>query len=1334
MSFELLDARQLLAADICIAPSDTVSEAMVSALADRAQPRAAIPAESILNFEVSEDSRGLAVPVPLTDTSTADDVQIEILEPLESALFRIDSDNLVEDGKSFAVEQGQQLRIRGTAFSDVNENGVFDSHSADGRLGRLLFGDTTTADWSAEKVASTLDEEFDQFPFNGQSSLAIDSTRAQAGVQFSYRDGESFDPTGVESVRFWGRADASTTVRISLESPDGRFHFADTIDLGPNGWRQVEIPLSDFGYTSNFVGIYFLTDEASRFYLDDVALMGVTEPDVPFVTANRPDWGVNLFAHEDYTGDAAFTDITRTLRRWGPVDAPWDPPNFSIPFTHQGMPKEPAAAVTHLVGYEPGRFEVRYDGVGEVALRMASRRDGEIVEVPGTRRTEQGKTIFEVDIPQTKVTVMVQLVSVDENNPIRNLQILAPGYHGPNPPKFRDEFLTKISPFSTLRFMDYLGTNNSQAQYWGQRRQANNSIQTGGFTPSPQGGIAWEHVIDMANTTQANAWINIPHRADDNYIRELARLWRDNYDPNLTLIVEFSNEIWNAQFRQYEELGNADYYGTVAPRLVRIRQIFDNIWGARRDDVEVILAGQAANQFQIGRAIKYFEDQGIVPSDVVSAVSVALYANADTSKTYDTVDGLMTDLLDMTDEREFAATLRNTADRYGLKMYAYEGGQHLQAGQASDESLIEVAQSDPRMAEVLQELATIWQEQSGDLFMHYTFTGESSQTSSWGLLTQLNHLGSVKWDAAMDILVERGDADLSGNVDFADFERLSSNFQVLDAWWYHGDFNRDRIVDAADLELFWQNLNFSSITPLQLEEIRSYAADHDVTLTQHEVTLEAPHLEIDESGASELVVTVRRTGNIERELEVKIAISDTTELTADKTVTVPAGQAATDLVLKAVNDGDLDGHHSTLITATAFGYRSSELEVTVRDSGRAIDEQPLPNTRVFLDDNGNGRMDAHELRTFTDARGSFQFDTVPSGAYNVVVDDPRGAVVVRPLGVIALGKATSSQALSKGETQLVEFSFRGTDSDGNARSQGAVTVEIRGENDPPVARSALITAREDGNPVEIQLEANDIDSDNTPEDLKFRLIEAVAEGYVTVTETGQLTFDPGDAFQDLAVGEQRLVTAVYRVTDSHGATDDASVTFVVQGNGGAEPVNPPQVRGVMLASSQWSDAFTDAVNVEHSSSAGYRVPLVTSAAPVPWGGIDQVSIQFDQPVFVGLDDLNVKGVEQLDYEVVDFGYDDRRHLATWTVSTGGNGIPAERLQIELLDSVTNRLGQRLDGEPQEPDGQGVLQFGNGQAGGTWRHELTLLPGDVVSPDQPGSRHPGGRESDHRATR
>ncbi len=81
------------------------------------------------------------------------------------------------------------------------------------------------------------------------------------------------------------------------------------------------------------------------------------------------------------------------------------------------------------------------------------------------------------------------------------------------------------SMFDVLRFMDWNATNHSTATNWpGDRRLRSYRTYVGdGVKP---GGVPYEVMLDLCNTLNAHIWINVPERANNDYVTKLANLIR----------------------------------------------------------------------------------------------------------------------------------------------------------------------------------------------------------------------------------------------------------------------------------------------------------------------------------------------------------------------------------------------------------------------------------------------------------------------------------------------------------------------------------------------------------------------------------------------------------------------------------------------------------------------------------------------------------------------------------------------------------------------------------------------------------------------------------------
>ncbi|MFM8790088.1 MAG: hypothetical protein ACKOEI_09610, partial [Chthoniobacterales bacterium] len=130
-------------------------------------------------------------------------------------------------------------------------------------------------------------------------------------------------------------------------------------------------------------------------------------------------------------------------------------------------------------------------------------------------------------------------------DPVRNIQIVAPGQDTSlDTQPFHPSCLASLAPYRCLRFMDWQQTNFNPTTNWSQRTTKLASTQT------RLQGVAHEYAIALANLYRKDAWICIPHAADDDYVRQTARLYRDTLDPALKLYIEYSNETWNGGFSQ----------------------------------------------------------------------------------------------------------------------------------------------------------------------------------------------------------------------------------------------------------------------------------------------------------------------------------------------------------------------------------------------------------------------------------------------------------------------------------------------------------------------------------------------------------------------------------------------------------------------------------------------------------------------------------------------------------------------------------------------------------------------------------------------------------------
>lgn len=139
---------------------------------------------------------------------------------------------------------------------------------------------------------------------------------------------------------------------------------------------------------------------------------------------------------------------------------------------------------------------------------------------------------------------------------------------------FNPEFLNQIKKYRSLRFMDWMKTNNSPITDFAARPLVSDqfwsSDDLGWFDCKLCKGVPLEVMIALANLMDMDPWFNIPHRATikdktnadtgavtKSYVKRFAemldaQLENDPTRPNQIrrAYVEYSNEVWNFQFQQ----------------------------------------------------------------------------------------------------------------------------------------------------------------------------------------------------------------------------------------------------------------------------------------------------------------------------------------------------------------------------------------------------------------------------------------------------------------------------------------------------------------------------------------------------------------------------------------------------------------------------------------------------------------------------------------------------------------------------------------------------------------------------------------------------------------
>lgn len=414
--------------------------------------------------------------------------------------------------------------------------------------------------------------------------------------------------------------------------------------------------------------------------------------------------------------------------------------------------------------YRAGQYVVLYDGQGTMSYGL----DAQLVS------SAPGRDVINVQTPHSNSGISLAIKATDPNhtgNYIRNIRVvkaeeealLAAGN------VFSPNFLSLIQHFRALRFMDWLSTNNSNLTSWSNRPLPSN----GGYGSA--NGAPLEVAVQLCNAVSADCWLNIPHKADNDYITRMAQLVHASLGTGQKVYVELSNEVWNGSFQQsayataqgktlwpgakatdYDY--NRSWYGM---RVAQTCDIWKSTWGSDANRVVCVMGAQAAGAYSATQALDcpLWTGTGNAPCSKhgIDAVAIAPYFGFFTMPTtwLSDPDGGLAKLFqqlfsggvlaggyaggDIKQTSDWEAAYRTALAPYKLPFIAYEAGQSFQGfpkyldGSAMVNSYI-AANRDPRMGQAYTTALNNWKANGGQLYMNFQDICTASKYGEWGAL------------------------------------------------------------------------------------------------------------------------------------------------------------------------------------------------------------------------------------------------------------------------------------------------------------------------------------------------------------------------------------------------------------------------------------------------------------------------------------------------------------------------------------------------------------------------------------------------------------------------
>ena len=178
-----------------------------------------------------------------------------------------------------------------------------------------------------------------------------------------------------------------------------------------------------------------------------------------------------------------------------------------------------------------GKHFVTYQGDADIKVLG----DVQIIrQIPGR---------IDFNLRSAKRNLRLHITRINPKNYIRNIKVIPQKYAGIYTHQtFNPEYLKTSRNFNSIRFMPWQNTKDTNLSQWRSRA----TPQTAFY--NHDAGMPVETMVDLANASQAAPWFSMPHKATDGFMRNFAQTVKARLNPHQKVYVEYSNEVWNSMY------------------------------------------------------------------------------------------------------------------------------------------------------------------------------------------------------------------------------------------------------------------------------------------------------------------------------------------------------------------------------------------------------------------------------------------------------------------------------------------------------------------------------------------------------------------------------------------------------------------------------------------------------------------------------------------------------------------------------------------------------------------------------------------------------------------
>jgi hypothetical protein len=466
-----------------------------------------------------------------------------------------------------------------------------------------------------------------------------------------------------------------------------------------------------------------------------------------------PAMGMNLTMVNDWSTEWPFADVFKSSRYWISQrdGAAWGEGGaLATDAEHWITRLDPGQYATTIVlndvsGHQPGgEYTLLYDGDGEIRFDLN----------PNVTVVSQSAGRMVVRVTTSTAGVFMSVRRTSATNPIRNIRFVRPGMEATiAASQFTPDFLRVVRPFGVIRFMQWQWTNDRPVSRWANRAMPSFATYSGPW------GVPVETMVALANETGADPWFCIPHDADDEYVRAFATLVRSRLASNRRVYVEYSNEVWNGIYPQHNyvrqqgtarSLSNDSFQAGLrfySQRALEIFAIWRQAFGADSARVVRVLASQAANSWTAEQVLSWRDAHRSTDALAIAPYFGGYLSGGDPAQRAAMSESQVLDALSADIEgpvRQWIEANAGVARTFGVRLVAYEGGQHLESSavpashEAAITGLFQRANRHQRMGDLYRRYFELWYGAGGGLFVAYEDASVWSRYGSWGALEYIH--------------------------------------------------------------------------------------------------------------------------------------------------------------------------------------------------------------------------------------------------------------------------------------------------------------------------------------------------------------------------------------------------------------------------------------------------------------------------------------------------------------------------------------------------------------------------------------------------------------------